>query len=177
MNGSKWKSDYQEFKDVKQITPPQHLNESVLSFVRGELSPSPWKVFSKVSFIHLISALVTLSFCPQFGFRIFGEGMGLMQHFMHLGSWGCMMACGSFFLGATLVLSLFVLKPAEILALRSHRIATLGALVLLSLGFFIMVDADHILFSIASAWALGSMLGGIAVLELGWILKFSRSQA
>lgn len=170
MSDSKWKSDYERFKSTKQIAPPQHLNERVLSFVRSELSPSPWKVFSKISFIHFIAAILTLSVCPQFGFRVFGEGMGLMHYFMSFGPVGCPIACGAFFMGTSLFVSTFLLNPQELRVLRSHRLTELGTLTMLSLGFFIMMDPSSIVLSFALAWLLGAIISGIAILEISCLL-------
>lgn len=171
MKDPKWISDFEEFKNSPSITPPRGISEKILDTVEKDLKATPWKVFSKLSLIHLASALFTLSICPQFGFRLFGDGMGLMGHFMHLGPYGCMMACGFFFVGMSLLFASLLLKPYELLAIRKHRLAEIGGLAFISLGFFIMIDPESVVFSFALAWALGSIAGGIAVLELGWMLK------
>lgn len=173
MDDKKWKSDFQEFKNSIGITPPEEVSERILAVVNEDLKVSPWGVFSKLSLIHLFSALFTLSLCPQFGFRVFGEGMGLMHYFMSLGSVGCPMLCGAFFLGTSLLIATFVLSREELRALRSHRLAELGALTLLSLGFFIMIDPGNVVASFAISWMFGSLLGGFLVLELGNAIKVS----
>ncbi|MBU6374363.1 MAG: hypothetical protein KGQ59_00040 [Bdellovibrionales bacterium] len=168
MNDQKWKSEFEEFKNATGVTPPKEVSERIIALVEKDLKVSPWGMFSKLSLIHLFSALFTLSICPQFGFRVLGDGMGLMHYFMSLGSFGCPMACGSFFLGTSLLVATILLKGHELRALRSHRFAELGALTLLSLGFFIMVDPSSVVTSFTLAWVLGSLTGGAAVLEIGW---------
>lgn len=171
MNDQKLKSEFEAFKSSEGVTPPKEVTERILAFVEKDLKISPWGVFSKLSLIHLFSALFTLSICPQFGFRILGDGMGIMHYFMSLGSFGCPMACGSFFLGTSILLAMIFLKTNEVRVLRSYRLAELGALTLSSLGVFIMVSPADIITTFTLAWILGSLAGGMAVLELGWILK------
>jgi len=43
-------------------------------------------------------------------------------------------------------------------------------LTLLSLGFFVMLDAEFIL-GFTAAWIVGSVIGGCMTLELGWTLR------
>ncbi len=175
MNDQKWKSEFEEFKNLEGVTPPKEVSERILGLVERDLKVSPWGVFSKLSLIHFLSALFTLSICPQFGFRILGDGMGIMHYFMSLGSMGCPMACGSFFLGTSLIAATPFLRGQELRVLRSHRFAELGALTLLSLGFFIMLDPSSVVASFALAWVLGSIAGGALVLEVGFRLKTSNS--
>jgi hypothetical protein len=164
-------SDFEEFKNATPIAPPKEVSEKILSIVGKDLKAIPWKVFSRLSLIHLFSALFTLSICPQFGFRLFGDGMGLMGHFMSLGHYGCMIACGFFFVGMSLLFASVILKPYELLVIRKHRFTEIGALTLLSLGFFIMINPSDVVFSFALAWLLGSLAGGTIVLEIGWRLS------
>ena len=163
--------DSVEFRNTQPVNPPQILSEQIFSRVRRDLNPSIWKVFSKLSLIHFFTALATLSICPQFGVRLLGEGVGLMTYFMQFGAYGCMLACGSFFVGSSVLVAMIILRSEEIRVIRNHRILELGALSLLSLGFFIMLQAKMIL-GIFFAWAVGSFVGGILMLELGWNIRY-----
>jgi hypothetical protein len=167
MNDRNWKSEFQEFRNGAAVRPPREVSERIYAQVERDLNVSAWGVFSKLSLIHAGSALFTLSICPQFGFRAFGEGMGLMHYFMSLGTVGCPLACGAFFLGMSLLLATLILSAQELRVLRSHRWAGLGALTLLSLGFFLMADPVDIVASFAIAWVFGAVVGGYLVLELG----------
>jgi hypothetical protein len=140
--------------------------------VHADLNPSVFKVFSKLVSIHIAVAAITLSICPQFGFRIFGDGMGLMHYFMRLGSFGCPVACGSFFMGLSVLFACFILKGEEVRKIKKTWILQFGILALLSLGFFIMIDSDLIL-GFALAWLLGGMLGSLISLEIGWRVKYA----
>jgi hypothetical protein len=135
-----------------------------------QLNPSIWSVLTKLVAVHLFASLATLSVCPQFGFRIFGEGMGLMNVFMLLGDYGCLVACGTFFMGSSLLLAALWLKIDEVRAIYSNRWLGIAALTLLSLGFFFMMDAQFV-FGITMAWLIGAFLGGVLSLEIGWRLR------
>lgn len=170
----KLEKEFAEFMSTKGSTPPQALSEAILARVQTDLNPSALRVFSKLIAIHATTAVVTLSVCPQFGFRVFGQGMGLMHYFMAFGTYGCMIACGAFFTGMSLLIAALVLRAEEIRKIHQNRILSLGAVTLLSLGFFIMVDAD-ILLSLALTWFVGAMLGSWITLEVGWTLRFGRA--
>ena len=81
-----------------------------------------------------------------------------------------MAACGAFFVGVSLLVAALVLNREEVRTLRAHPWLQLAALVFLSLGAFIMADAE-ILLGFALAWVVGSLAGGFAALELGWQLR------
>lgn len=162
--------EFQEFMEADSIAPPMEVSEKILVFVHRELNPNPWFIFSKLSFIHLAVGVLTLSLCPQFGVRFFGEGLGLMRLFIPFGTYGCITLCGAFFVGMSLFASGMILQIEELRVLRDHRILQISALALLSLGFFIMMDAE-ILIGFGVAWALGSILGGITLLEAGRFLR------
>jgi hypothetical protein len=167
---SDWNDDFKTFRSVDPIEPPVTISNDVLSLVRRDLNPSAWKVFSKLTLIHFVTALITLSFCPQFGIHLFGDRMGLMRVFMSLGEYGCLVACGSFFTGSSLLFASLFLRPEEVQKIRKYQLLELGTLTLLSLGFFVMLDAEFIL-GFTAAWIVGSVIGGCMTLELGWTLR------
>lgn len=171
MKNSKGKSEFEEFKQSQSEIPPSHLSAQLFQSVEPDIKATPYWVFSKLSLIHLFSGLMTLSVCPQFGVRVWGEGLGLMKTFMGLGSYGCVLACGFFFMGSSLLLAALVLKPYEILAIRRHRFVEIGAIVLLSMGFFLMIDVKEVLTGLTLAWIVGAVLGGVTLLELGWLFR------
>lgn len=163
-------SDFREFQAVEPASPPKHLSDTILSKVRADLHPSALKVFAKLSGIHFFVAALTLAICPQFGFRFFGDDPGLMGYFMNLGHYGCMIACGSFFLGSSLLVAAFVLRAEEVRTIRKNWLTQFASLALLSLGFFIMFDTE-ILAVYALLWLFGSITGALVVTEVVWALR------
>ncbi len=147
--------------------PAPAPGDALLREVRDDLSPSPTRVFFKMAVLHSAASLLTLSVCPQFGFRLLGEGMGLMHLFMRFGELGCFAACGAFFLGSSLLLAGGYLRGEELRLIRRHRWLGPIALAALSLGFFFMLDAAMSV-RIAVAWMLGALLAGELALAGVW---------
>lgn len=164
--------DFKEFVEADSTNPPRELKENIFSLVHRDLNPNPWFIFSKLSLIHLTVGLLTLSLCPQFGIRFFGEGLGVMRFFLHFGAYGCIALCGAFFVGTSLFVSGLVLRIEELRVLRGHRWLQISGLTFLSLGALIMLDAE-ILFAFGLTWIVGSIFGGIALLELGRYARFN----
>src|SRR5262245_52340382 len=96
---------FREFMSELAASPPREVSEKLQGLVERDLNPSPWSTFARLAGIHFVMGLLTLSLCPQFGIRVFGKGMGLMQYFMGLGDLGCGACCGVLFLGGTLFLA------------------------------------------------------------------------
>ena len=71
---------------------------------------------------------------------------------------------------ASLLLASFLLDPDQLRVIRRHRWLEVGALTFLSLGLFVMLQAEIVL-GFALAWLAGSLLGGLATLELGWSIR------
>lgn len=172
---SKMDKEYLSFSSHSNQSGPK-IPSRLMSEVSQDLNPSPFAVFSKLLGIHFISALVTLSICPQFGFRTYGEGMGLMHYFMNLGEYGCLIACGAFFTGTSLAIAGFTLRGEEMRAIRKNRILSSAALALLSIGFFFMLDAEFI-FGLSAAWLLGAILGSVLAMEAAWTYRFRLSSS
>lgn len=162
--------DYQDFLNGPGSRPPRKITEQIFASVRTDFNPNAYWLFAKLLMIHTVMAVATLSVCPQFGFRVLGEGMGLMHVFMAFGTYGCFVACGSFFMGTSLLIASLVLKSGEIQKIRRNRWLMTGTLTLLSLGMFFMVGPE-LVFSLTMPWFFGSLIGSIVTLELGWQLR------
>ncbi len=170
------KHDWHEFgNEARNPTDraPARLGEAIVGAVRAELEPSYARVLAKLGIIHAVVSIGTLSVCPQFGFRLFGEGMGIMEAFMRLGAFGCPAACGIFYVGTSLALAATVLTRPEWRTIRSHRSLTLTAIVLLSLGFFRIMDGEFFL-EFSLAWLLGALAAG-GLLQGVWRLRYERA--
>jgi hypothetical protein len=175
-NGKKANSVETEWKEFCAWNPassaraPHPLRAEILASVRADLEPSGSRVLAKLGVVHFVTSFVTLSICPQFGVRVLGEGMGIMHYFMALGEPGCALACGFFFLGATLLAAALVFSRAEWRRLRSHRVLSLAALLLPSIAFFKLMGGEFPLeFSIV--WLLGALACGLTLFEGVWRMK------
>lgn len=169
-NDKKWEDDFVEFLKTESHPVPSAISENILDSVKRDLNPSSWKVLAKLVFIQAFAGTASLLLCPQFGLS-FTSSHGLMPYFMQFGLAACMVACGALFTGISFALASLVLKPEEILKIRSHRVLQVSAISALSLGVFICFGAD-VIAGFAIAWLAGSILGGIVTLEAGW--KFRR---
>jgi hypothetical protein len=167
------KNDLQEFEEFKESEgplPPSSFTQAIFAHVNRDLSPLAWQVFAKLSLIHFFVAAVMLTICPQFGIRLFGEGLGLMGYFMRLGDYGCPIACGAFFMGSSLVVATFLITIEEVRVLKQNQLLEFGALALLSLGAFIMLHAEVVV-GFALSWILGTVLGGSISFELSRFVR------
>ncbi|MEK6704173.1 MAG: hypothetical protein AABZ06_00120 [Bdellovibrionota bacterium] len=163
------RNEYDVFMSGSGLEPPRVLTDRIFAHVAKDLNPSPWSVFSKVAFIHAVVGALSLLFCPQFGMS-FLHFHGLMGVLMQFGEHVCMFGCGAFFVGSSALLISFVLRPEEVTVVRRTRLVQLGILSLVSVGIFICVGAK-IVASLTLVWLFGSVIGGLASLELGWVIR------
>lgn len=171
INLSRLNEDFSDFNSSDiEFSVPQTLSQKINLQVEEELNPNSWYVLSRLSLIHLFSAVFTLTICPQFGFGLFGVKMGLMHIFALFGETICYALCGAFFVGTTLVLASLLLESHELRLIRKKSVLQLAAIIFLSLGFFTMLRPE-IVGAFGVIWFLGSLLGGMAVLELGWWIR------
>lgn len=144
---------------------PNALNEKILSEVHQRLHPSMIHVIGKVFLVHIITAVVTLSVCPQFGFKLFKLPINLMHSFMIFGLPICNFLCGLFFTATSVIVAMFVLKRDEVRALKYQKTMATAALILSSIGFFSIMNPNLFLeFSVL--WLIGAITGVFLILEL-----------
>ena len=170
MNDKKLTEEFYEFMSAPEVTPPAAVRNSVLSRVRSDLNPSNQQVFLKMLAVHSVVSLFSLSICSQFGIqflRIY-DAMGAMMSLV--GHTYCMAFCGLLYLGISALALSLLLRPEEIKVVRRHRIMQLTLLSGLSLGVFLCIGAQVLLLP-GALWIVGSLIGGITTLELGWMLR------
>lgn len=153
--------------EAKQVPPG--LSQKILGEIQQELNPSPLMVFTRLVEVVLIVGLVTLLICPQFGVG-FLRHSGLYHVFMSLGPYGCKLACGAFFLGASLLAATLVLRPEELKVLKRRRLLMLSAVSALSLAAFVAGGAEVFVQAFAF-WFLGSLAGAWLSMELGLLAR------
>lgn len=162
--------DFVEFQNAKGESPSIAVTETIRARVAGDLTPSTLQVMRKLLGIHLLSSLITLSICPQFGFRLMGQGHGLMGYFMYAGTYGCQILCGGFFLFVSIFIARWVLSPAEWRQLESQKLLQFSTLSLVSMGLFLMISKEFVL-AISAAWFVGTIIGAYSALKLQDFLK------
>ncbi|MBS1963240.1 MAG: hypothetical protein JST04_13575 [Bdellovibrionales bacterium] len=163
------RQEFLEFANIEKIAVPKGLSETVLGTIRSELNPSSASVFLKLTLIHFFVGFATLSMCPQFGVSL-TSSMGLMQYLMKYGEGVCMLGCGALFLGASVLVASFVLKPEEVKVLRRNRVLLLSSLAALSLGILVGVGGE-VVATLGLVWVLGAVVGGSGLMQLGWTLR------
>lgn len=148
-----------------------NIEQKIKNTVFERLHPAPLFVSSKMLVIHLVSAIITLAVCPQFGKKIFSIDINLMDYFMMLtGPRYCIILCGVFFIGTSLFINSIFLNHDELRLVRQHRTMTVFSLVLISFGSFVMFDPVLFLES-TIFWFIGAIIGGYLSLEVGEFFK------
>lgn len=125
--------------------------------IQYELLPSAQAVFSRLFAVHILSSLITLSICPQFGVRLFADGHGLMALFMFFGVIGCYFLCGAFYLGTTVFLSKLILPRSDWRVIENYFFPFVSIIAFLSLALFLMLQGKVIL-TLSFSWVIGALL-------------------
>ncbi|MBC7539683.1 MAG: hypothetical protein H7281_12745 [Bacteriovorax sp.] len=144
---------------------PGPLNERITKAVYNKLHPKMSALVAKVFAIHMATAVVTLSMCPQFGFSTFKLHFNLMYSFMVFGMPVCNFLCGLFFTMTSTIMASIILKRDEVRALKFHKTLASSLLILTSIGFFGIMNPDFFL-EFSFLWLLGAILGVVLTLEV-----------
>jgi hypothetical protein len=169
LSPSEWAEEFKAFASSEPMDPPRALSDGIASRVRSDLDPELGAVFAKLGGIHLAAGSVTLLFCPQFGVSPLGNS-GLMPFLMRFGDQACMFGCGATFMALSALSAAVILRREEVRKLRKSELVWLPGLAALSAGLFFCMGGVLIL-GLAAFWLLGAVVGGLASLELGWLLK------
>ena len=165
----KWENEFPAFESCEPVEPPRGLSDRIHTLIQADLNPKAWSVFSKIALIHVFVGMFSLLLCPQFGLSWLGNS-GLMGMMMQFGDTACMLTCGSVFVGTTVFVSSFLLRPEEIRVFRKTELLQIGVLGLLSLGAFLCLG-EGVVMSLGAIWFMGALIGGVATLELGWWIR------
>jgi hypothetical protein len=164
-----WIGEFNEFLSAEPVRPPVKVNAALSKMISADLNPAASLVFLKVALIHLVIGTATLLVCPQFNVHLV-PGMGLMSVFEKFGEIGCTLACGALFLSGSFLLASLVLRPEEVRVVRRTKLPQILGIGTLSIVAFLMVGASAV-FAGAFIWIVGSMLGALATLEGGWLVR------
>jgi len=144
---------------------PSKISERILSQVKAEVIPDRRQLLLKVFVIHLLTAVFTLSICPQFGISTFKVNFNLMHTFMVFGLSACYLLCGAFFTMSSVIIASLILKRDEIRALRYQKALLTSMLLLTSVGFFLVMKPELFL-EFSLVWLVGAILGTVATVEI-----------
>lgn len=170
MKVDKLAKEFGEFMSVAEVAPPIALREAVLTHVSEALNPSSHQVFFKMLGVHTVVSLFSLSICSQFGIRFLQiyDAMDVMMSVV--GHTYCMAFCGLLYFSMSALALSLLLKPEEIKVVRRHKELQMTVLVGVSLGVFLCLGAE-VLFIPGALWLAGSLAGGIASFEFGWMMR------
>ena len=143
---------------------PTHTSEKILNEIHGRLHPKLSHVILKLFSIHLMTAVITLSVCPQFGMKFFKIPVNLMTSFMVFGMPACYFLCGLFFTTTSITMAAIILKRDEIRSLKYNKILATSALILSSVGFFFIMSPNFFL-EFSMLWLIGAITGVVMTLE------------
>lgn len=132
--------------------------------------PDLKKIVAKVFAVHIVSALLTLTVCPQMGFSLIESRINLMDVFMKVGPLFCDFACGTFFTSVSIGFLYFVLSHDEFRFLRFHPILMASTMILTSLGFLLMLN-PNIFIQFTFLWPVGAIAGVLGTMELGFRIQ------
>lgn len=154
------------------MTISNETNKKILDSVKAQLMPDIKNVLLKVFVIHIISALATLTVCPQLGYSLIQTKINLMDLFMKIGGPGfCDFACGTFFTSTSVSFIYIFLTRDEFRFLRFHPMLMISTMVLTSLGFLLMLNPD-LFVQFTFVWLIGTVAGVLGTMEIGFrILK------
>jgi hypothetical protein len=144
---------------------PTSLNEKIKKQVYNNLHPKMSTLIAKVFAIHLATAILTLSVCPQFGLKLLKLPVNLMHSFMTLGLPACNFLCGIFFTATSMIMASLILRRDEVRALKFQKILAASTLILSSIGFFSIMNPNLFL-EFSFLWLAGAILGVVLTLEV-----------
>jgi len=160
-----WLEDFQDFVRSEGMAAPESASKAILTKVHADLNPSPWSVFAKLFGIHAVVGTLSLAICNQFGISPFQTGFSLSDYFIKFGDSACMFLCGVLFMGLSMGMGLFLLRPEDLKVLRKNAFLEVFGLSSISLGVFMAFGAE-IALTVGILWLMGGMIAGVGVAKL-----------
>lgn len=144
---------------------PKSLTEKIQSDINARLKPNLSLLITKLFATHAVTAVLTLSVCPQFGFKIFKLPVNLMNSFMFMGMPACYFLCGLFFTATSILVASLILTRDELRALKFQKTLSASAIILGSIGFF-SIMSPNLFVEFSLLWLLGAVIGVVGTLEV-----------
>lgn len=137
---------------------PSDLKERVGMMILSELNPALKIIFFKLISIQVFVSSLTLIFCPQFDFTLLSR-FDISQFFhISFGHYGCSLICGAIFLGSGSLFANIILRPVEIIKIKSSRPLYHLAISGIFVGIFSLLGSQ-IYLDLTLFWIFGSFVG------------------
>ena len=155
---------------------PAALAQRTLSYLL--ICTNPGTTLIKFYSSNLMGALLTLAFCPQYGFGPLGGDNGLLHYVMHFGPVWCGLFCSFVFIAGANFFSLLCLKPNELkwISGRFLKVVTPWISFLFFIAMFLKVFAPspphHDTISYYLSWYVGALVLSLAMVKSIYI-KFA----
>lgn len=153
---------------------PEAISKRILNDIKKRLNPDLKYILSKLLAVHTLTTIITLAVCPQFGFQVIKTSLNLMHYFMQFGQHFCDFACGAFFTTISCLIALFIISRDELRAIRHHKVILTSAILLVSIGFFSIMNTQ-LFFELSFLWIFGASAGAMLVLEVGTKIRLTKS--
>lgn len=170
MNNSELNKDFQDFLNSDKFSPSKELDDKILSFVKKDLEPSHFIVFSKLLSIQTFIGVITLLFCPQFNLSLTNK-YDLFHYFHHtFGESICMMICGSIFIGSGAIFASYLLKSSEVRKIHKSNFLYYLSISIIATSVFMILGTNTYI-KLISFWFIGATISGILMFEINRIIR------
>ncbi len=163
--------DYLNFLNSYSDSPSKDLDLSILNMTKRNLKKDFYLMIFQVMIIHSLAGLITLSFCPQFGWNPFGASPHLTHIFMNYGVWACGLFCGMIFMSVGSILKIIILNRSFALTYKNKLIRNSIALssifvsLLMIMGSVNTQEGVYISFTFVLFWLMGSVISDFVTLK------------
>jgi hypothetical protein len=157
-------TEFAEFANAAPAKPSKDVDRAVMDMVANDLLPSPMKVYGKFTLVEAASGLLTLAFCPQFGFG-FGQHNEFL-HSLHATTTPVVfyLLCGLFFVLLGAGMSGLILNRDEVRSVGNKKFLYFVIYSVLAYLILIMLGTEAFVIS-SLVWILGAFLGNVLGFE------------
>ena len=153
------KKDFRDFLKNEKANVPDQLNQSIMNMIHQDLNPDQKIVFTKLLLVQGFVGAITMAFCPQFEFS-FTNNYDVFHFFHHtFGMYGCMVACGTVFMGSGAVFASILLSAQERLLISQSKFLYYTSVTGVAVATFMLFGAK-VYFDLTGLWILGSIVSG-----------------
>jgi len=136
---------------------PKRTEVFLFDKVHRELHPHLVRILAKFFSLHVAGAVVTLTFCAQFGLSLGSSATLLSKYLLHLNPALCFLTCGAVWILAGQSLSYLLLTIDEQRVLGQYRWWAASCVIGASYFLFVLAGSFHS-FEWSIFWILGALL-------------------